>query len=72
MEVQCSPWELCYQEEGIQELKHSLLCTTLELETTIFSAKEKIAKREEELVQLKDLLSRTVQERDEAQAKCRG
>ncbi|XP_021824321.1 uncharacterized protein LOC110765496 [Prunus avium] len=70
MEVQCSPWELCYQEEGIQELKHSLLYTTLELETAILSAKEKIAKREEELVQLKDLLSRTLQERDEAQAKC--
>ncbi|KAM2647864.1 hypothetical protein TB1_001060 [Malus domestica] len=72
MEVQCSPlsWEFFYQEEGIEELKHSLSCTTLELETTILSAKEKISTREEEIARLKDLLSKALQERDEAEAKC--
>ncbi|XP_068328391.1 uncharacterized protein [Pyrus communis] len=72
MEVQCSPfsWEFFYQEEGIEELRHSLLCKTLELETTILSAKEKISTREEEIVRLKDLLSKALQERNEAEAKC--
>ncbi|KAK7268524.1 hypothetical protein RIF29_21224 [Crotalaria pallida] len=72
MEFQCSPlsWEFCYQEEGLEDLKHSLLCTTLELEATIASAKEEITKRECELFQVNDLLSRVIKERDEAQAKC--
>ncbi|KAL6131207.1 hypothetical protein ACLB2K_069583 [Fragaria x ananassa] len=74
MEDQCSPfsWDFCYQEEGIEDqLRHSLLYTTLELETTIASAKEKISKRDEEVVHLKDRLTRVIKERDEAKAKCR-
>lgn len=50
-------------------MKYSFLYT-LELESTIVSAKEEIAKREVEVICLKDVLNRTFKERDEAQAKC--
>ncbi|XVF23501.1 hypothetical protein REPUB_Repub13aG0044200 [Reevesia pubescens] len=72
MEDQCSPlsWGYCYQEEGMEELKHNLLFTTLELETTLRSAKEEITKREFELIHLKDVLSRTMKERDETLVRC--
>lgn len=55
--------------QGSEELKYSFLYT-LELESTIVSAKEEIAKREVEVICLKDALNRTFKERDEAQAKC--
>ncbi|KAE9465351.1 hypothetical protein C3L33_02746, partial [Rhododendron williamsianum] len=73
MEDQCSPlsWGCFYLEEGIEELKHSLLYTTLELETTILSAHEEIARKEEELFHLKDLLTMTIKERNDFQGKCR-
>lgn len=72
MEEQCSPlsWGCFYFEEGIEELKHSLFYTTLELETTILSAHEEIARKEEELFHLKDLLTMTIKERNEFQGKC--
>ncbi|KAK7343949.1 hypothetical protein VNO77_13093 [Canavalia gladiata] len=72
MEYECSPlsWEFYYQEEGLEDLRHSLLYTTLELEATIASAKEEITRRECELIHVNDLLSRVIKERDEAQAKC--
>lgn len=54
----------------MEELKHSLLLTTLELETTLISAKEEITRRDYELNQLKDVLSRTMKDRDEAQGRC--
>ncbi|KAI6676566.1 hypothetical protein NL676_037362 [Syzygium grande] len=73
MEDQCSPfsWEFCFQEEGMEELRQALLYTTLELQTTIASAKEEITRRELEMVQIKDLLTRTMKERDEAQSRCK-
>ncbi|KAH7537090.1 hypothetical protein FEM48_Zijuj03G0055100 [Ziziphus jujuba var. spinosa] len=69
---QCSPfnWGFCYEEEGMEELRYGLLHTTLELETTILSAKEEITKREEELLHLKDLLCKAIRERNEAQSEC--
>lgn len=72
MEYQCSPlsWEFYNPEEGLEDLKDSLLYTTLELEATIASAKDEITKRECELIRVHDLLSRVIKERDEAQAKC--
>ncbi|KAJ8557543.1 hypothetical protein K7X08_003168 [Anisodus acutangulus] len=73
MEDQCSPlsWPYNYLlEEGIEELKHSLVYTTLELENTVISAHEELARKDEEILQLKDLLTRVVKERDEAQGKC--
>ncbi|KAL1294973.1 hypothetical protein HN51_055818 [Arachis hypogaea] len=74
MEYECSPlnWEFFYQEEqGLEELTHSLLFTNLELEATIESAKEEIAARECELHHLNDLLALAIKGRDEAEEKCK-
>ncbi|MCL7050235.1 hypothetical protein MKW94_024885 [Papaver nudicaule] len=54
----------------MEELRHSLLCTTLELESTRLAAQEEISRREEQVTHLKDLLNRTIKERDEAEEKC--
>ncbi|KAJ1435794.1 SANT/Myb domain [Sesbania bispinosa] len=64
MEYECSPpsWEFYCQEEGLEDLRHSLLYTTLELEATIVSAKEEITKRECELIHANELLSRSEDE----------
>ncbi|CAK9185500.1 unnamed protein product [Ilex paraguariensis] len=72
MEDQDSPlsWPYYFQEEGIEELKHSLFYTTLELETTILSAQEELARKDDELQHFKGLLTKTIGERDEFQAKC--
>ncbi|XP_010243222.1 PREDICTED: protein enabled homolog [Nelumbo nucifera] len=59
-----------FQGKTEEELRHSLLCTTLELETTRVAAQEEIRKREDQTTHLKDLLSRAIRERDEAQDKC--
>ncbi|KAL1828012.1 hypothetical protein ACET3Z_006424 [Daucus carota] len=63
-------WACYFQEEGIEELKHSLLYNTLELENTIVSAQEELARKEDEMMHLQSLLIKTIQERDDAQAKC--
>ncbi|KAK9168591.1 hypothetical protein Syun_000731 [Stephania yunnanensis] len=63
-------WAYFYQGKGVEELRHSLLCTTLELETTRMEAQEEMKRREDQLNQLKDLLDKTMKERDEAEAKC--
>ncbi|OAY45826.1 hypothetical protein MANES_07G094900v8 [Manihot esculenta] len=70
MEDHCSPlsWA-CFNQDEIEELRHCLLYIT-ELEATIFSAKEEIARREVEIVHIKDLLSRSVEERNEAKVEC--
>ncbi|XP_031091450.1 uncharacterized protein LOC115996384 [Ipomoea triloba] len=72
MEDQCSllSWPYFFQEEEI-ELKQSLLYTTLELENTLLCAQDELAKKDEEILQLKNLLGKFVKERDEAVAKCR-
>ncbi|THF94186.1 hypothetical protein TEA_004449 [Camellia sinensis var. sinensis] len=54
---------------GIEELKHCLLYTTLELETTILSTQQEIARKEDELNYVKELLTKAMKERDEAKAK---
>lgn len=51
-------------------LKHSLLYTNSELEKTILCAHEEIARKEEQLVHLKGLLTKTIKERDDAQSNC--
>ncbi|KAF8021611.1 hypothetical protein BT93_G1915 [Corymbia citriodora subsp. variegata] len=73
MEDQCSPfiWEFCFQDEGMEELRQALLYATLELQTTIASAKEEITRRELETIQIKDLLTRIMKERDEFQSRCK-
>ncbi|CAK9159698.1 unnamed protein product [Ilex paraguariensis] len=72
MEDQDSPlsWGYYYKEEGIEELKHSLLYTSLELEATLLSAHEELARKDDELMHFKTLLTNTIKERDKTQAKC--
>ncbi|XP_050210472.1 uncharacterized protein LOC126660824 [Mercurialis annua] len=68
MEDHCTPLSLAYfyQDEGIEELRHCLVYIT-ELEATVFSAKEEIKKREIEIINLKDVLNKTIKQRNEAQ-----
>ncbi|CAI9773017.1 unnamed protein product [Fraxinus pennsylvanica] len=72
MEEQCSPlsWAYYYQEEGIEDLKHSFLYSTLELETAILSAHEELSRKDDEILHLKNLLTKIIRERDEFEAKC--
>ncbi|KAF5204277.1 Enabled-like protein [Thalictrum thalictroides] len=51
----------------MDELRYSLLYTTVELETTRQDAQEEIKRKEDQVIHLKDLLNRTMKERDEAQ-----
>ncbi|KAG9139774.1 hypothetical protein Leryth_021384 [Lithospermum erythrorhizon] len=71
MEDQCSPlsWGYYFQDESLKELKHSMLYTTLELQTTILSVQEELARKEDEIFQLKNLVTKITRERDEAQEK---
>ena len=54
----------------MEELRQSLLYTTMELETTRLTAQQEIRKREEQLTHLKELLNKAFTERDEALQKC--
>ncbi|XVF05753.1 hypothetical protein REPUB_Repub05bG0199400 [Reevesia pubescens] len=58
------------QGKTMEELRHSLLYTTLELEQTRLAVQEELRKRDDQLIQLKELLSKAMRERDEAQEKC--
>ncbi|CAL1386978.1 unnamed protein product [Linum trigynum] len=74
MEENCSPhssmgWGSFYQDEVMEELRQYVLCTS-ELETTLLSAREEIAKRELEILRLKELLSSTTKERNDARLQC--
>ncbi|XP_057729669.1 uncharacterized protein LOC130945035 [Arachis stenosperma] len=55
---------------SMEDLKHSLLYTTLELQQTRAAVHEELKKRDEQLLILKDLLNKTIRERDEANDKC--
>ncbi|KAK8645678.1 hypothetical protein V6N13_119501 [Hibiscus sabdariffa] len=54
----------------MEELRYSLFCTTLELEQTRMAAQEELRKRDDQSIQLKELLTKAMRERDEAQEKC--
>ena len=56
--------------QSMEELRQSLLYTTLELEETKAAAHEELRKRDDQLNNLKDLLNKTIKERDEARGKC--
>ncbi|XP_031260159.1 protein enabled homolog [Pistacia vera] len=58
------------QGKSMEDLRHSLLCTTIELEQTKMVVQEELKKRDDQLLQLKDLLSKVIRERDAAQEKC--
>ncbi|CAH9130030.1 unnamed protein product [Cuscuta epithymum] len=73
MEDQCSPLAMpffFFEEEAIEELKQGLLYTTLELEKTIICANDEISKKDQEILDLKNLLAGIVKERDEFKEKC--
>ncbi|KAH6838243.1 hypothetical protein C2S53_017868 [Perilla frutescens var. hirtella] len=71
MEEQCSPlsWAYYFQEEGVEELKQSLLYSTLELEAAVIAAHEEISRKDDEILQLKGLLAKIIKERDEFHTK---
>ncbi|XP_022730345.1 uncharacterized protein LOC111285270 [Durio zibethinus] len=72
MDTQRGPlfsWAYFCQGKTIEELRLSLLYTTLELEQTRLAVQEELRKRDDQLIQLKELLSKAVRERDEAQEK---
>ena len=58
------------QIQSVEELKQTLLYTTLELEQTRAAVQEELKKRDDQLLNLKDLLNKTIRERDDAQEKC--
>ncbi|XP_028808152.1 actin cytoskeleton-regulatory complex protein PAN1 [Neltuma alba] len=73
MDTQRSPllsWAYYCQGKPTEELRQSLLYTTLELEQTRAAVQEELKKRDDQLLNLKDLLDKAVRERDEAHEKC--
>lgn len=73
MDNQRSPvltWAYFLQANNIDELRHSLLCTTLELEQTRIAVQEELKKRDDQVSHLKHLLNQAIKERDEANEKC--
>ncbi|KAE8712729.1 putative glucuronoxylan glucuronosyltransferase IRX7-like [Hibiscus syriacus] len=63
-------WAYLCQGRTVEELKHSLLYTTMELEETRMVVQEELRKRDDQLVELKGLISKAMKERDEAHEKC--
>ncbi|KAK7402104.1 hypothetical protein VNO78_14104 [Psophocarpus tetragonolobus] len=73
MDNQRSPllsWAYYFQGKSMEELRQSLIYTTLELEQTRVAVQEELKRRDEQLLSLKDLLTKTIRERDEAHEKC--
>ncbi|XP_015874500.2 uncharacterized protein LOC107411434 [Ziziphus jujuba] len=63
-------WAYCCQGKSVDELRQTLLYTTLELEQTKIAAQEELRKRNDQVIQLEDLLNKAIRERDEAHEKC--
>ncbi|KAL5565805.1 hypothetical protein UlMin_028969 [Ulmus minor] len=65
------PWAYYYQGKTVEDqLRHSLLCAKLELEQTKVVVQEELRKKDDQLNQYRDLLSKALRERDEAHEKC--
>ncbi|KAK4440685.1 hypothetical protein Salat_0403400 [Sesamum alatum] len=58
-----------HQEKSMDEVRQSLVLT-MELEETRLRAQEQLKIKDQEIAQLKQLLSTAIKERDEAQEKC--
>lgn len=58
------------QGKTMEELRQHLLYTTVELEQTRMAVEEELRRRDDQLIQLKSLLSKAMKERDEALEKC--
>lgn len=56
--------------QTMEDLSQSLLVTTLELETTRIRAQEEMKLRDDQLLELTDLLEQTTRDRDEIQERC--
>ncbi|KAL5056145.1 hypothetical protein RYX36_036827 [Vicia faba] len=63
-------WAYFCQGKSMEELKQSLIYTTMELEQTRATVQEELRKRDEQLLNLKDILNKVIRERDEAHEKC--
>ncbi|KAJ0238916.1 Uncharacterized protein HA466_0234520 [Hirschfeldia incana] len=64
--LSCVPQNQC-GIKTIEDLRHSLLHTRVELEQTIRVAQEELNTKDNHIMQLKDLLNKTIKEKDEAQ-----
>ncbi|KAM1807040.1 uncharacterized protein LOC126614187 [Malus sylvestris] len=65
-----SSWAYYCQGKSMEELRSSLLYTTVELEQTRVAVQEELRKRDDQMSHLKDLFQKAIRERDEAQDKC--
>ncbi|CAK7332189.1 unnamed protein product [Dovyalis caffra] len=63
-------WAYYCQGKNMDEIRNSLLYTTLELEQTRVAVQEELRKKDDHLFHLQDLLSKAIRERDEALKKC--
>ncbi|OIW03907.1 hypothetical protein TanjilG_30183 [Lupinus angustifolius] len=63
-------WAYYCHGKSMEELRESLMYTTLELEQTKVAVEEELRKKDDQLLSLKDLLNKTIMERDQAQEKC--
>ncbi|POO01132.1 hypothetical protein TorRG33x02_028860 [Trema orientale] len=64
-------WAYYCQGKNVEdELRSSLWYAKLELEQTKVAVQEELRKKEDQLIHLRDLLSKAMREKDEAQEKC--
>lgn len=63
-------WPYFFGGKTMEELSQSLLLTSLELENTRVRAQEEMKLRDDQLLELTDMLEQTIRDRDEAQEKC--
>uniref|UniRef100_A0A1J3CCF7 Uncharacterized protein n=1 Tax=Noccaea caerulescens TaxID=107243 RepID=A0A1J3CCF7_NOCCA len=63
-------WTYFSHGKTAEELRQTLVYATLELEQTKLVAQEELRKRDEQLIHLEDVLTKTLKERDEAIEKC--
>ncbi|CAH8387096.1 unnamed protein product [Eruca vesicaria subsp. sativa] len=63
-------WAYFSHGKTMEELRETLVYTTMELEQTKLVAQEELRKRDEQLIHLEDVLTKTLKERDEALEKC--
>ncbi|XP_019447813.1 PREDICTED: uncharacterized protein LOC109350954 [Lupinus angustifolius] len=63
-------WAHYCHGKSMEELKHSLMYTILELEQTKVAVQEELRKKDDQLLDLKNLIQKTIMERNEAQEKC--
>nr|GLL43142.1 WASH complex subunit CCDC53 homolog [Ipomoea trifida] len=64
-------WALLCQGKSMDELRQWLLVMTMELEKTRMKAQEELEMRENQIFQLKDMLSRAMKEKIDAEEKCK-